>query len=919
MYYQITKQQLLNFYKKYVETFHILPTSTTTDRNFKRIYNWASFQNSSFEDISKSLKSNNEYIKEHTSSTKMNSYIIDAFELMQKETTNPKHTNFANMFSKLGLSSNRIDGHNLSVYKNLSPHDMIDFISSLEESLDIDLVQEFDMAYYFTPNLAHQYLFSQEKVDNFQHIISYIGNKSQTSIININFGSDEEISLDPIENLNGLNQTFAAQYLDNETYIIKSDSPQHLIQRYVGDFSIPSEDEINLINKNSANYDYINLNTIEDFINSQQFEVTTENILTPIKEMDIFEDTLLRVKENSISSEECIPLLSQLLEKQIAEKSTEIHESHIQQFVSYIVKKAQEEPEIIKKSYLTVSHQLFDEKKFDVLPFISPESKFGDLVLPNLSSDFLDEMLNTLNLVESAYYLLSSNRFSGYGKLSNFKIEALSQIDSGVSFKIDSITSTTRVKDILKSIVAKVKSGDEEIYEQFKKDNAYNFIQQDIYPALSLADKLNFKNYQCFHLPLSKKNLISHINTIPLVLFDDPVIAKNILSEADKNHHESGFHEFVREYTPKVFEYMIMNSLDKCIEDKTNLEIPSIFSKSYFMDKVTLSLALSEQATSTFDKLSQIYINNDKNYNLKDMIKSFSKNFIELEKVDVDTDFLLKLYPYFKNNDGTLQNAHQFLNKLFDSNNFNEEKHSDLILSIYKEKNDCFDSGSSSKVKKYFSKVSTVQKIIEMHKQDLTFSKARGYDINQGLSSKHWGCVFTKASLKNIIPIGLDLVYISRPLLHYLPQEVLNDTNTWKTSLRELIVKHSDEFIKEINLPKDVASNYEVFQEIFTTSLGMSKNTAFILKQFPKHFFKKQENLIALFQKVNSDYKNDNNVNIEYLNRYNNEVYELASKILQKSKKDQNNYFEDILTKMLETQMLKEITSNKSNYKPQKF
>lgn len=925
MYYKITKQQLLKFYNEYVKTFHILPTFHTNELNFKRIYNWANFNNSNFEYISKSLTSNNEHIREYIPFAKFNNYIIDAFELLQKESNNPKHTNFANLFVKLGLSSDNSNSeetrkHNSKIFKQLAPHDLVELVSSMEESLGVDLIDEFEMEYYFTPNLVHQYLFNQEKIDNFQHIISYIGNKNQTSIININFGDDEDISLDPIENLNGLNQAFAAHYLDNETYIIKSDSPTYLIQRYMGDFSIPNEDEINAINQNSANYDYINLDNIEALLNSNNFEQVQANDMTPIKELDIFEDTLIRIKENTISSDECIPILVQLLEKQNSEKTTEIHEPHIEQFVSYIVKKAEEEPEIIQNSYLTVSRKLFDEKKFDVLPFISPESKFGDLILPKLSNNFFNEMLNTLNLVESAYYLLSSNKFSGYAKLYQFDDAALSQIDKGVSFNIDKITVTKNVKDILKSIVAKIKSGDEEIYEQFKKDSAYNFIQQDIYPTLSLSDKLNFRNYECFHLPLSKKNLISHINTIPLVLFDDPIIAKNIFSEADKNNYFTGVDEFVRKYTPKVFEYIIMNSLDKCLEDKTNLEIPSIFTKSYFMDKVTLSLASSEQATSIFDKLSQIYINNEKNYHLKDMLKSFSKNYIKLENLNMDTEFLMKLYPYFKNNEGAIENAHSFLNKLFDSNKFNEEEHNDFILSIYKSKNDCFDSDSSSKVKKYFTKVSTVKKIIEMHKADLTLSKARGYDISHGFASSHWGCAFTKTSLKNILPLGVDLVYISRHLLNHLPQEVLNDTNTWKTSLRQLIVSNSEDSIKEIRIPKDVASNYEVFQDIFQLSLAMpNKNLAFILKQFPEHFFKKQENLISLLQRVNFEYKNDKYVNIEYLGRYNSDIYELGKKILEKSKKENNNYFEHILTKMLETQMLKETTSNKSSYKPHKF
>jgi hypothetical protein len=927
-YYKITKEQLTRFYNENVENSHLLPTQKISPINIERIsklleqtpyiqYNKLNHENlTNFHNLQFYLKQHIPQLLNHFTQT------IDNYPNKEQYIAKLQQWKF--------IPDNDI--HNTQVFMKFSPSDNIQFIDFLENVFnknilsDILLTKSYDN--FFTYCIVPSFLITQEKIDNFRKIINHLNVAQQISIINIDFGDEHEVSLDPIVDIAGLNQTFAAQYLDIDSYIIQSFSQPSIIEKTIGKVSLASEEEARHIFNIGTNLSYLTLDV--DLLLSGNL---VNDFKVAPKEISHIEQITLDLTNESISSEVLFNHLLYIIRNEEYKKS---YKQLTVDIATKLYTHNNNDSLDFETNYIKTMQKLFDNQEFSTIQALSPYgSLFKSIFSKSKSKSFFNNLLQELNPVRSAY-LFFHTEYPISSKIS----DDITYLQEGLSLTINDFKFfDANTSIILKEILHRINDKDSSIYSQFQESEHFIPIQQDIYPLLSISEKLKPINYQCFqnHNFYSSGNIVSHISSIPLSLLDDKQIFHRFTLSSNRyyamhNQHRlqpqsPNFKSFMDSYIPEIINYKLSNLLDDALNNNHNIDLDNHSSLNDFLNIFYKPyLFIQFDKGNGFQILEKLFLQKEKQpsdnicSNLLERFCPLYLEYISEHRVPVDHNLIFKISPFLPE---TSHNRYyetpifcHYLNALFNDPKFDPQIHQKEILTIYFQDNNCLQSSSHPNVKKYFRKKEILSNIIQGHKSLKNISVCRAFALPNERQS-----IFTKNSMKTFEEFGLDIIHLGTPFLSALPQDIYNNSQAWKDNIKHLIYLSYQNGFK-LELPDNIQKDYSFFSSFYSyfiqTSLSSNKSQDSIISRFPHSFIHRQESLVTLLTYFSNNYNYSNSYNTDLhtkLSFLGPQLKQSISQLLDKSSSDKHNYFQDAIT-YLEQQNISNISSGYNKVLP---
>lgn len=255
-YYKVAKQDFLNFIKEYQEPSLYVPQFILNKSQINIInyyYSQAIREKKlrTFKEISESQEIEKVFLN------KLLNYFFT-----EKENS----VFFKSLANKYGVSEN-VNSYRITLEEvpkllvttfeekiNILVHLKDDFpkLSSKDK-----IVQEYSIF------LLAKFLNQESRVSSYPHIQSLILANKQQHIIDVKFGNDSNVPTQPVVNADGLYQTYALNYIDDNDIIIHSSSDEYIIQESLNNYSplnILNEEEYQHLLK--TNEFYLNLNDL---------------------------------------------------------------------------------------------------------------------------------------------------------------------------------------------------------------------------------------------------------------------------------------------------------------------------------------------------------------------------------------------------------------------------------------------------------------------------------------------------------------------------------------------------------------------------------------------------------------------------------------------------------------------------------
>lgn len=928
-YYKINKEQLLKFYKQNITNSGLLPSYHTFKKNIDGIYDtitrFSSYSDLEFDDmgITRPLKIN-EFTGDDENFKNIISFSLD---FINRNPSKYVSSELLKLFKNINFDTN--EAFTLPMFNALHINDKMEVISlilsipKIHSQKNIYFLSSSINKYKFFESFIAHYLPEEEKIKNFLNILNNIENINQTSIIEIDFGTETEIPYIPILNTESMNQAFSAYYMDLDSFIIQSQSNLDIIEKSIGKVSVPNNDEVYSVIQNSINLSQVS---------SSLFKSISNNIeIKPELKIDINQNLLelLDDKINPLSLNSFYQKFNQVIDKNINNNLNNTQNYTIDNCAEFLEIEYLKDPVEFENEYIKNIKKLLSEpsKNLEIIKFLSPSSPFMKENSINLTTErFKENLLKNINLVEALYLYFNNNSIAE----SNRKNNPQSKINDDLFINGKQLTLESQEysfldkngKNILEELLIKIKNNDSAIYNILNKDKVYIHLQQDIYPLLQLKEKLNIQNYNCFYQAfITKKNCVLHIDSLPLALYQDDGLFENIiksffsddifLMQAHKTHFEF--------YLPEILKYKIMENFDEKYQNQYLLEhttISKLLKKTVNLKNLYNNLVTNNEHIVFFEKIFQ------SERAFPTLTKNVTLNFISsqflLIKEELELPLLFNLLPFINQ-----QTSDKYLNLLFNHKDFNllDKHHVNHILSLYNKDNNCFNYASSKKVKSFFRKPEIIELIIDFHKKNQTTSSNLYYDLRgEDFDSNY--TIHTSKSLTKIIHNKLDLMYLSKNLIHYLPEDIKNDVNLWKEKTTEIINLFKNRTV-DIMLPAKIKFNYEYFKFFLDITIKIEKNNDVtvnlealkLLTQFSPLFIQKQENVIKFIENMSMVYETKKNINfnppiVYSIEKINKPLYNNLSGLMKKCEKDNYNYMKDILIKFENDKLIKEIPVN---------
>lgn len=954
-YYKVAKQDFLNFIKEYQEPSLYVPQFILNKSQINIInyyYSQAIREKKlrTFKEISESQEIEKVFLN------KLLNYFFT-----EKENS----VFFKSLANKYGVSEN-VNSYRITLEEvpkllvttfeekiNILVHLKDDFpkLSSKDK-----IVQEYSIF------LLAKFLNQESRVSSYPHIQSLILANKQQHIIDVKFGNDSNVPTQPVVNADGLYQTYALNYIDDNDIIIHSSSDEYIIQESLNNYSplnILNEEEYQHLLK--TNEFYLNLNdllstntfieenksknkTIEivlDFIDEQcdlfNYDKTSED-----DKFDIFinalKDFTIHRKDNFFTQiKNMSEYISSNLETTYFDKYIKALRSNFDEI--YLIEQSLKSlGENIEKEFATQT-----EAQRAILYMLSPVSK--SFHKKELSSKFTIELQKTLSPQELNFLL-----FYGYQDYrGHLAIIGTSSSDVNFSFghrgNEPRLNNATQFTPLMTSFINEIKNNPHQENEKLNSSLLFRSLQQDIYTLLPLKHKMHEDFYSCIlkenHLPTLNEYFLNI--SLPGNLLLNDKIYFSLLDQM----HERFMINSVENYFSEALTIRFFHFFEDF--DTNPRQIP----ENYFR-------CVSEPSSAK-DQLNNFKLNIYKsaynNTTISNILKY--KNFLEESNIDIQSDPYLKdlmSYMHFEKPTFNIQeaksiistlksfellkNAHvsSLLDHIIQHPEFSNNEH-DYILNLYKEYNNCFSVKSKTATINFFRK--NFKKIFEHHENENTFSKndflnSSSFDINSRSSN-----FYTKPLIQEIQKNEGKYLSVFPNLLKVVPNELINDKEFIYNLTLKLFNKTfmNDNFnrgkkiISEYSsfINNDYFNDYEFFKRVYNTYLlqenldpkiiNFSYQSSLpdtqipnFIEKFNPIFFNKEEVVLKTLEVFKETQKTNGPTGfLNCLSPMNYELHQLLVKIIR----EKNGNFDEVINNIKNIQMTrtifvheKEITSN---------
>lgn len=871
-YYKIPKEKFLAFTKEFQEKSLYTPSIILTKDEFSIILEQFTLDFTS-QNIDQILNKYQEYNKIDILNLK------SLLENIQTILSNPDET------TDLPTIQSIIENNNINLssfnFNAINTYDLFRlFTANYHYSKPINNLNNHNFIY----NFQSMFLNNETKINYFSEICSMVIAKKQKHIIDVNFGNEHSIPLQPIKNVDGLLQNYALNYIDVDNVIIHSPSAKNIIIESL-QLETPlievSEEEYSQLLK-SDEY-YLNFN---DILNNQAYilESKADNQTETIK-LSLIE-TLLEefntIQANSINSPRennnlVISKYFEAIEEYLKSPSSKWHATisnldksvitllHSQEAQKFFILKIKEQFNTIYQIEKEIISDPINKDNIDEV-FINKTAiqrqiiqKIGKILHNTLQHDrqvILSSLKEDLSRVEIFHLFGSSHLSKNYINQSDDSVSihegwTLSENDS-IRLKFSPFNG-----EYFSSFIKSLKANDENSFAELNSSRLFTFLHQEIYPALHLKQKLLPENYEKILNPHFNTNISLLHKTLPLALLMEDDIFERLKA---KFQHYSFNKIFKETYFEDVGVHRLLNFIEKF--NKTPQTIPenSFNFNNYKLSGVIAQLIISDNYKNNVDDYIKFIINYD-DYLTKNNIQhsNYSQLLYSTPSFDLNLnkDDAFKFYKLISQYSSKMETMlEKTVDTIIKDPTFDINK-DEYPLVIYKESNDCFSQNSLTSTIHYFRK--QFKNIIAHHIENNTICTN---DFLTTVSSSF----YTKPILSEISKYDINILKVIPNLIKIIDLNKLDSYEQLLEIGKTLIVNSEVEINRELrsvnssletyfkSMPKELSNNNELFKKYFMDFLNITpnhqtnKNHGYIIKVFNPMFFNQE---FAIIQGLN--------------------------------------------------------------------